>query len=100
MGNNFISRFQAKLVNHTKRLVSHLEAETGVSPGYKVKSINTITIITTSSIVLIIINIITVITGSRARGPGRTDAWTTRRKLLKSFSKPFIFSLVSHNTLK
>ena len=64
MGNNFISRFQAKLVNHTKRLVSHLEAETGVSPGYKVKSINNITIITTSSIVLIIINIITVITGS------------------------------------
>ena len=38
MGNNFISRFQAKLVNHTKRLVSHLEAETGVSPGYKVES--------------------------------------------------------------
>ena len=36
----------------------------------------------------------------KSRGPGRTDAWTTRRKLLKSFSQPFIFSSVSHNTLK
>jgi len=34
---------EAKLVNHTKRLVSHLEAETGVSPGYKVHGGLTVT---------------------------------------------------------